>query len=137
MYIHFSVFSNSSTRPSEIPEEVVHQFPLEKVREGGVLLAPGKQCRVCLRAFEIGQFVRKLPRCKHKVSNYRGGRGEGGRGEGHCWPWGVSAGSVSGPSRSDSLSGSYRGVNTRLGRICIVLIEKKTVQVRLREKKRN
>ena len=85
MYIHFSVFSNSSTRPSEIPEEVVHQFPLEKVREGGALLAPGKQCRVCLRAFQIGQFVRKLPRCKHKVSNYPWG-GEGGGREGHCWP---------------------------------------------------
>ncbi|KAK3108108.1 hypothetical protein FSP39_001414 [Pinctada imbricata] len=58
--------NNSASQPSEIPEDVIHQFPLERVREGGALLAPGKQCRVCLRAFEIGQFVRKLPRCKHK-----------------------------------------------------------------------
>ena len=62
-----SSFSNNQVQTSNIPEEVVHNFPLEKVRENGPLLAPGIQCRVCLRAYQVGQFVRKLPRCKHKV----------------------------------------------------------------------
>lgn len=30
-------------------------------------MAPGMQCRICLRGYEVNQFVRKLPRCKHKV----------------------------------------------------------------------
>ncbi|XP_060062476.1 uncharacterized protein LOC132543037 [Ylistrum balloti] len=58
--------SNTSTQQSDIPESVVNSFPLEKVRENGPLLAPGMQCRVCLRGYQVGQFVRKLPRCKHK-----------------------------------------------------------------------
>ncbi|XP_069110456.1 uncharacterized protein [Argopecten irradians] len=58
--------SNTSTQQSDIPESVVNSFPLEKVRDNGPLLAPGMQCRVCLRGYQVGQFVRKLPRCKHK-----------------------------------------------------------------------
>ncbi|XP_033762710.1 uncharacterized protein LOC117344164 isoform X2 [Pecten maximus] len=58
--------NNTSTQQSDIPESVINSFPLEKVRENGALLAPGIQCRVCLRGYQVGQFVRKLPRCKHK-----------------------------------------------------------------------
>lgn len=58
--------SNANQQPSDIPESVISKFPLEKVRERGPLLAPGMQCRICLRGYEVNQFVRKLPRCKHK-----------------------------------------------------------------------
>nr|XP_022306012.1 uncharacterized protein LOC111112643 isoform X2 [Crassostrea virginica] len=58
--------SNSNQQPSDIPESVIQKFPLEKVRERGALLAPGMQCRICLRGYEVNQYVRKLPRCKHK-----------------------------------------------------------------------
>lgn len=58
--------SNANQQPSDIPESVINKFPLEKVRERGPLLAPGMQCRICLRGYEVNQFVRKLPRCKHK-----------------------------------------------------------------------
>ncbi|KAK3603628.1 hypothetical protein CHS0354_017347 [Potamilus streckersoni] len=58
--------SNTENQRSDIPEEVIQGFPLEKVRESGPLLAPGMQCRICLRGYEVGEFVRKLPRCKHK-----------------------------------------------------------------------
>ncbi|VDI01801.1 E3 ubiquitin-protein ligase ZSWIM2 [Mytilus galloprovincialis] len=51
---------------SDIPEEVINSFPLEKVRDSSNLLQPGMQCRICLRGYEVGQFIRKLPRCKHK-----------------------------------------------------------------------
>ena len=64
---HVIFISNTQAQTSDIPEEVIHNFPLEKVRENGPLLAPGIQCRVCLRAYQVGQFVRKIPRCKHKV----------------------------------------------------------------------
>ncbi|XP_059145371.1 uncharacterized protein LOC131932456 isoform X2 [Physella acuta] len=52
---------------SNLTEEAVQAIPLEKVREGGPLLALGSQCRVCLRGFSAGQFVRKLP-CQHKLT---------------------------------------------------------------------
>lgn len=58
--------SNSTAVGSDIPERVVQSFPLEKVRENGPLLQPGVQCRICLHGYQTGQFVRKLPRCKHK-----------------------------------------------------------------------
>lgn len=50
---------------SGLPPHVINSLPLMKVRSGARLLAPGKQCRICLRNYEIGQFVRKLPDCKH------------------------------------------------------------------------
>lgn len=59
--------SNNGAAGSDIPEEVIQSFPLEKIRQNGPLLQPGVQCRICLRAYQLGQFVRKLPRCKHKV----------------------------------------------------------------------
>lgn len=70
LYIHVfnnTFSSNANQQPSDIPESVINKFPLEKVRERGPLLAPGMQCRICLRGYEVNQFVRKLPRCKHKV----------------------------------------------------------------------
>ncbi|CAL1533867.1 unnamed protein product [Lymnaea stagnalis] len=57
---------NSEDREmSNLTEESLQTIPIERVRDGGPLLAPGSQCRVCLRGFTVGQFVRKLP-CKHK-----------------------------------------------------------------------
>ncbi|KAH3840283.1 E3 ubiquitin-protein ligase ZSWIM2-like isoform X2 [Dreissena polymorpha] len=58
--------ANAGTIGSDIPEDVVNGFPLEKVRGTGPLLQPGVQCRICLHGYQVGQFVRKLPRCKHK-----------------------------------------------------------------------
>ena len=57
---------------SDIPEDVVNGFPLERVRETGPqgLLQPGVQCRICLHAYQVGQYVRKLPNCKHKVRTH-------------------------------------------------------------------
>ncbi|KAJ8024520.1 E3 ubiquitin-protein ligase Zswim2 [Holothuria leucospilota] len=57
--------SEDANKASTIPEEVVKSFPTEKVREGGALMSPGVQCRVCLRGFTLGQVVRRLP-CRHK-----------------------------------------------------------------------
>ncbi|KAL8608905.1 hypothetical protein ACOMHN_063034 [Nucella lapillus] len=62
--------SSSAAAPlSDLTEEAVQMLPLEKVREGGSLLAPGAQCRVCLRGFTAGQYVRKLP-CQHKFHKH-------------------------------------------------------------------
>ncbi|XP_013415948.1 E3 ubiquitin-protein ligase ZSWIM2-like isoform X2 [Lingula anatina] len=58
--------STAANQVSNIPEEVVKGFPTERVRDGSKLLAPGEQCRVCLRAFQAGQQIRRLPVCKHK-----------------------------------------------------------------------
>ncbi|XP_050419026.1 E3 ubiquitin-protein ligase Zswim2 [Patella vulgata] len=57
--------SNQEFEGSDLTEETVNSLPQEKVREGGQLLAPGVQCRICLRGYEIGQVVRRLP-CRHK-----------------------------------------------------------------------
>ncbi|XP_060607453.1 uncharacterized protein LOC132759651 isoform X2 [Ruditapes philippinarum] len=57
---------NTAATGSDIPEEVIQSFPLEKIRQNGPLLQPGVQCRICLHGYQLGQFVRKLPRCKHK-----------------------------------------------------------------------
>ena len=64
----FSMYSNSAPIGSDIPEDVIQSFPLEKVRDHGPLLQPGMQCRICLHGYQLGQVVRKLPRCKHKVN---------------------------------------------------------------------
>ncbi|KAK7110909.1 E3 ubiquitin-protein ligase Zswim2-like [Littorina saxatilis] len=56
----------SSTAPlSDLTEEAVQMLPVERARQGGALCAPGAQCRVCLRPYTAGQYVRKLP-CQHK-----------------------------------------------------------------------
>ncbi len=58
--------ANQSLTYSQIPEKVIKSWALEKVRENSVLIGPGIQCRICLRAFQVNQTVRKLPSCKHK-----------------------------------------------------------------------
>lgn len=57
--------TSASTNLGMVTEQVVNSLPLEKVRAGSNLLAAGAQCRVCLRAYEIDQKVRRLP-CRHK-----------------------------------------------------------------------
>lgn len=63
----FKCYSSNTAIGSDVPEEVIQTFPLEKIRQNGPLLQPGVQCRICLHGYQLGQFVRKLPRCKHKV----------------------------------------------------------------------
>ncbi|XP_063068558.1 E3 ubiquitin-protein ligase ZSWIM2 [Engraulis encrasicolus] len=48
-----------------VPEAVLSALPMVRVREGCRLLGAGMQCRICLRAFTIGQKARHLP-CHHK-----------------------------------------------------------------------
>lgn len=57
--------SSAQVDLSGLPEHIINRLPLMKVRAGGKLLAPGRQCRLCLRSYEIGQYVRKLPECRH------------------------------------------------------------------------
>lgn len=47
------------------PEHVINRIPVLRVRPMGKLLSPGKQCLICLRPYTVGQYVRKLPACKH------------------------------------------------------------------------
>ena len=58
-------FSESGQQPSDLTQETIQSFPMERVRLAHPLLAPGQQCRVCLRSYDTGQFVRRLP-CHHK-----------------------------------------------------------------------
>ncbi|XP_077966256.1 E3 ubiquitin-protein ligase Zswim2-like isoform X1 [Styela clava] len=60
--------SSGDTAPVDLcglPEHVINTLPMMKVRPGAKLLVPGKQCRICLRSYEVGEYVRKLPECKH------------------------------------------------------------------------
>ncbi|XP_072029613.1 E3 ubiquitin-protein ligase ZSWIM2-like [Amphiura filiformis] len=57
--------NDAANKPSNIPENVIKSFPTETIRQGSAMLTPGTQCRVCLRGYEIGQVVRRLP-CRHK-----------------------------------------------------------------------
>lgn len=57
--------NQSNQELSDLTEETVRSFPIERVRPSSTLLAPGQQCRVCLRAYQQGQQVRRLP-CRHK-----------------------------------------------------------------------
>ncbi len=50
---------------SGIPENVVKSMPTERVHERSRLLQHGEQCRLCLRSYQIGERVRRLP-CRHK-----------------------------------------------------------------------
>jgi hypothetical protein len=51
---------------SQIPEKVIKSWPSEKIRENSLLLNPGHQCRICLRAYQVNQMTRKIPVCKHR-----------------------------------------------------------------------
>jgi E3 ubiquitin-protein ligase ZSWIM2 len=58
-----------------IPENVVKAMPTERVHERSHLLQHGEQCRLCLRTYQIGERVRRLP-CRHKfhidcIGNYK------------------------------------------------------------------
>jgi E3 ubiquitin-protein ligase ZSWIM2 len=48
-----------------IPENVVKSMPTERVHERSRLLQHGEQCRLCLRSYQLGERVRRLP-CRHK-----------------------------------------------------------------------
>jgi hypothetical protein len=48
-----------------IPEYVVKSMPSGRIHERSQLLQNGEQCRVCLRCYQIGERVRRLP-CRHK-----------------------------------------------------------------------
>ncbi|CAF0983259.1 unnamed protein product [Rotaria sp. Silwood1] len=48
-----------------IPENVVKSLPTERINERSHLLKHGEQCRLCLRLYQIGERVRRLP-CRHK-----------------------------------------------------------------------
>ncbi|KAJ8788651.1 hypothetical protein J1605_005382 [Eschrichtius robustus] len=48
------------------PKHVVRSLPLLLITKNSKLLAPGYQCRLCLKAFRPGQHTRLLP-CTHKV----------------------------------------------------------------------
>ncbi|XP_057603205.1 E3 ubiquitin-protein ligase ZSWIM2 [Hippopotamus amphibius kiboko] len=47
------------------PKHVVKSLPLLLITKNSKLLAPGYQCRLCLKAFRLGQHTRLLP-CTHK-----------------------------------------------------------------------
>ncbi|XP_058404633.1 E3 ubiquitin-protein ligase ZSWIM2 [Diceros bicornis minor] len=47
------------------PKHVVKSLPLLLITKSSKLLAPGFQCRLCLKAFHLGQHARLLP-CTHK-----------------------------------------------------------------------
>ncbi|XP_025966044.1 E3 ubiquitin-protein ligase ZSWIM2 [Dromaius novaehollandiae] len=47
------------------PKSIVKSLPSIRVRKHSHLLAPGIQCRCCLKPFHLGQHVRLLP-CNHK-----------------------------------------------------------------------
>ena len=57
--------NQDATVPSNLSESTVRSFPVERIRHNSSLLAPGQQCRICLRGYEEGQFARRLP-CRHK-----------------------------------------------------------------------
>ncbi|XP_068542566.1 E3 ubiquitin-protein ligase ZSWIM2 isoform X1 [Anas acuta] len=47
------------------PKNIVKSLPVILVSKHSNLLAPGIQCRLCLKSFHLGQYVRLLP-CNHK-----------------------------------------------------------------------
>ncbi|XP_055455787.1 E3 ubiquitin-protein ligase ZSWIM2 [Psammomys obesus] len=47
------------------PKHVVKSLPLLLITKNSKLLAPGYQCRLCLKSFCLGQYIRLLP-CTHK-----------------------------------------------------------------------
>ncbi|XP_030637679.1 E3 ubiquitin-protein ligase ZSWIM2 [Chanos chanos] len=48
-----------------VPRHVLESLPTVKVRQGSKHLEPGQQCRMCLKCFSVGQYIRHLP-CHHK-----------------------------------------------------------------------
>ncbi|XP_065269851.1 E3 ubiquitin-protein ligase ZSWIM2 [Emys orbicularis] len=52
-------------KSSCIPKHIVKSLPLMLIRKCSNFLAPGLQCRLCLKIFCLGQYGRLLP-CNHK-----------------------------------------------------------------------
>uniref|UniRef100_A0A8C3T100 Zinc finger SWIM-type containing 2 n=1 Tax=Chelydra serpentina TaxID=8475 RepID=A0A8C3T100_CHESE len=48
-----------------IPKHIVRSLPMMWIRKCSNFLAPGLQCRLCLKIFCLGQYARLLP-CNHK-----------------------------------------------------------------------
>ncbi|CAF1264560.1 unnamed protein product [Rotaria magnacalcarata] len=48
-----------------VPENVVKSMPTERINEHSQLLQNCEQCRLCLRLYQKGERVRRLP-CRHK-----------------------------------------------------------------------
>jgi E3 ubiquitin-protein ligase ZSWIM2 len=63
--LHFCFSSAQNSAVMGIPENVVKAMPTERVHERSRLLQPGEQCRLCLRSYQKGERVRRLP-CRHK-----------------------------------------------------------------------
>ena len=61
----FLFISQGGQQQSDLTEATVRFFPTERIRTSSTLLAPGQQCRICLRAYEVNQQIRRLP-CRHK-----------------------------------------------------------------------
>lgn len=57
----------NETGDSTIPDYLVQSIATHTIRQNSLLLTPGAQCRICLRAYSAGQVVKKLP-CRHEVS---------------------------------------------------------------------
>ncbi|UJR20677.1 hypothetical protein I4U23_023798 [Adineta vaga] len=54
-----------NTTIQSIPENIVRSIPTERVHEQSRLLDHNEQCCLCLRAYQIGERIRRLP-CSHK-----------------------------------------------------------------------
>ncbi|XP_067405167.1 E3 ubiquitin-protein ligase ZSWIM2 isoform X2 [Emydura macquarii macquarii] len=52
-------------KASCIPKHIVKSLPMMLIRKCSNFLAPGLQCRLCLKIFCLGQYARLLP-CNHK-----------------------------------------------------------------------
>ncbi|XP_075789884.1 E3 ubiquitin-protein ligase ZSWIM2 isoform X2 [Pelodiscus sinensis] len=52
-------------KSSCIPKHIVKSLPMMLIRKCSNFLAPGLQCRLCLKTFCLGQYARLLP-CNHK-----------------------------------------------------------------------
>ncbi len=63
--IQVFICSAQNTAVMGIPENVVKAMPSERIHERSQLLQHGEQCRLCLRCYQIGERVRRLP-CRHK-----------------------------------------------------------------------
>lgn len=59
------ILSAQNTVIGSIPENIVRSIPTERVHEQSRLLESNEQCRLCLRAYQIGERVRRLP-CQHR-----------------------------------------------------------------------
>ena len=57
---YFVFLSSSAQQLSDLTEDMVRFFPMERIRQHSVLLAPGRQCRICLRPYQVCRILRLL-----------------------------------------------------------------------------